>query len=114
MTVVPTLFTACEKDDDPQPQHDTTYTFGIRNFGLTDAQVQASADSSQVRNVILQSDGKSMGGISSTRLRTLFLDSKFALSSKVKGKGNLYGLWIENKPDSTWLVQQGFTVNAGR
>ena len=103
-------FTACEEDDS-EPQHDTTYTFGFQNFGLTDAQVQASADSSQVRNVILQSDEKSMCGISSTRLRTLFLDSKFAVPSKVKGRGSLNHLWIENKPDSLWLVQHGFTVN---
>lgn len=102
-------FTACEKDEDEKPQHDTTFVFGHEALP-TDAKITASADSSQVRNVILKSDELSLGGIGTTPIKNA-LAPKFALSSKVKGKGNLKDVYVMNQSDSLWLVQHGFTVN---
>lgn len=107
--IAPT-FTSCEKDD-PQPkQHDTTYIFGNDKALPSDAQVQASADSSLVRNVILQSDGLSLGGAGSDFITGL-MSPKFAISPKVVGKGNLKGVWVKSQADSLQLVAWGYTVN---
>ena len=103
-------FTSCEKDD-PQPkQHDTTYIFGNDKVLPSDAQVQASADSSLVRNVILQSDGLSLGGAGSNFL-TRIMSPKFSISPKVVGKGNLKGVAVVSEADSLQLVAWGYTVN---
>lgn len=108
MGLAPT-FTSCERDD-PDPTHDTTYTINI-NTTLTTDQVQASADSNQVRKVILKADGSSWYGFSSTLLRDRFFNKMFALSPKVQGAGNLKGVTITLDTDSLWFVQKGYTVN---
>jgi len=103
-------FISCEKDDSQPKQHDTTYTINL-NVVPTEAQVQASADSNLVRNVILKADGSSWSGVSSTVLRDRFFNKMFALSPKVQGAGNLKDVTIALDTDSLWFVQKGYTVN---
>lgn len=113
-------FTACEKDDeDVKPQHDTTYTFSPTDFSNVSptTKIEASADSSQVRNVILEVTAGSMGlSAWDGAPMSFFINNKlkpaFAASPKVKGKGNFKNAnTMLSQADSLWLVQQGFTVN---
>ena len=111
-------FTACEKDEDTKPPHDTTYTFGpndYSNISPTD-KIVASADSSQVRNVILDVNDNSLADSWSGKLMNLVLEKKirpaFAVSPKVKGKGNFMNADYQlSEADSLELVGYGFTVN---
>jgi hypothetical protein len=94
------------------PQHTTKYVFGYGYWDVTDEQIQASADSVEVKEIVLQARNQSMNGMGSTVLRNNFLDSKFAISDKVKGAGDLSDLGIQSEADSLALVAMGYKVNA--
>lgn len=107
---------SCEKDnDDVVPQHDTTYKFSLDDQTAIDpntSKVPASADSASVRNVYLEAVGDfspannvSMNYFVEKSMKPIFAASK----GKAKGRGVLNPKSI-NPSDSTWLVQNGWTV----
>ena len=110
------LLASCKKDDkkdEPAPQlYDVTIVFGFGNWqGIKPENVQNAAAPTEVRNVILESDGKTLNGAGSTNLKNIALKPAFDASTKVRGRGNLKDVTIENVQDSLQFVEWGFTVN---
>ena len=109
------MFTACEKDE---PMHDTTYMWG-RNYWdevWPADKVRASADSVQVRYVILKNNGSNWGGaLTAEEIRDYLLMTINEVPSvnrhKLKGAGKL--TWVREGGDPTakaWLENFGFQV----
>ena len=109
------LFTACEKDE---PMHDTTYMWGRSYWEeiYPADKVRASADSVQVRYVILKNNGTNWGGgYTAEEIRDYLLMTINEVPSvnrhKLKGAGKL--TWVKEGGDPTakaWLENFGFQV----
>ena len=109
------LLTACEKDE---PMHDTTYLWG-RNYWKevypTD-KINASADSVQVRYVILRNNGANWGNAYTAEeirdnLLPIINGIKQSNMHKIKWTGKL--TWVKEGGDPTakaWLENLGLQV----
>jgi hypothetical protein len=111
-------FAGCKKDD-PAPalqQHDTVYAFDRLYWYDSlheNANIKASADSAEVRHVILRATGDwsnrnklVCGALVQERLKPLF-----EYSAKMQGEGRL-NFFSTEPADSLWLVQHGYEVPA--
>ena len=110
------LFAACEKDD--EPQHDTTYMWG-RNYWdevWPADKVRASADSVQVRYVILKNNGSYWGDAYTAEdirkeLTNIINEVTPANRYKLKGVGKLSAVKEGGDPTAkAWLENFGFQV----
>ena len=109
------LLTACEKDE---PMHDTTYLWGVNYWEeiYPADKVRTSADSVQVRYVILKNNGSNWGGaLTAEYIRDNLLMTINEVPSvnrhKLKGAGKL--TWVREGGDPTakaWLKNLGLQV----
>ena len=106
----------CEKT--PIQQHDTVYMWGVTNWkNLWPADnLRASADSAEVRYVILKNDGNGFApNIKDYEVKTDLERVLFEVDAKnrhkVRGKGDLYHLTITNDEYRKWFEDLGFTIN---
>jgi ABC-type glycerol-3-phosphate transport system substrate-binding protein len=115
MIAAATIFAACSKDDDtPIQQHDTEIIYIPGDHQTIAPEViKSHTDSVELRYLyIVPHEGQirlSTPAITNT-INNRFKPA-FAVSNKVKGKGNFD---FENpvlSADSLWMVQQGWTVN---
>lgn len=111
------ILSGCKDKNEPQivQPHDVVYEFGLNNFSAFKPVYYflQTLDSAEVKNVILQSDEKSWQHTSNyTLLLTLnnnVLDYVTPENKhKIKGRGNLYDVYITNEIDSIKLVNLGF------
>jgi len=109
---------ACNKKEDPKPaQHDTTYILDkptLANF-VSSTQAKASADSSQVRNVIIQTSENTWNMTNTAQgdaIVNSYLKPVFDVSPKVIGKGTfiLTNSAVLSNADSSALVKYGFVI----
>ena len=105
----------CEKT--PIQQHDTVYMWGggdWTNIWPAD-NVRASADSAEVRYVILKNDGIGFAPIPDYQLKSDLERVLFEVDAKnrhkVRGEGDLYLLTITNDEYRKWFENLGFTIN---
>ena len=106
----------CEKT--PIQQHDTVYMWGVidwTNIWPAD-NVRASADSAEVRYVILKNDGNGFApNIKDYEVKTDLERVLFEVDAKnrhkVRGEGDLWGLTITNDEYRKWFEDLGFTIN---
>ena len=106
----------CEKT--PIQQHDTVYMWGAgdwKNIWPAD-NIRASADSAEVRYVILKNDGNGFApNIKDYEVKTDLERVLFEVDAKnrhkVRGKGDLYHLTITNDEYRKWFEDLGFTIN---
>jgi len=113
LTIFGLMFVACRKDDPvEQAKNDVTIEWGYGNTdGVTTNNVQSYLAKPETKNVILECNGKSLGGYTSdvfvNGLKPCFdLDAK-----RVKGKGNMKDVTIQSVQDSLLFVGWGYTVN---
>ena len=110
------LFTACEKPVEPDPRHDTVYTWSIidKSQIIPPERVCASADSAMVRNVILQYD-TTIEYCTDATVRYYMEDEVLSHVTpenqhKVRGRGLISFMRITNPEDSLWLANFGFQI----
>jgi hypothetical protein len=109
---------ACKKDD-PAPalqQHDTVYAFDTYQWGKVlyqNPNITASADSAEVRHVILRATGdwSTDNKIICKGLVQECFKPLFEYSAKMQGEGRL-NFESTEPADSLWLVQHGYEVPA--
>ena len=115
------MFAACEKEDLPggnggngKGKHDTVYMIGPQK-NIDFDRVVASADSTNVRYVILRSDGIPWGYAASdtsiyNRIQNnMILQAKPENRYKFRGEGELLAV-SQRSPEATqWLKNFGFT-----
>ena len=104
----------CEKT--PIQQHDTVYIWGAfdwKNIWPAD-NVRASADSAEVRYVILQNDGNGFTTIYDYELKSdlerLLFEVDAKNRHKVRGNGNIWHLTLTNDEYRKWLENFGFKI----
>lgn len=118
------LLAGCNKDDEPTPPglHDTVYTWPyLQDIPVVD--VCMSADSANVRYVMLQYDGVGLS-MSVTTLKDFLQNrviSEVTLQNqyKIRGTGEIPSVIMgaqngeklrKSRADSTWLANFGFTL----
>ena len=104
----------CEKT--PIQQHDTVYMWGVidwTNIWPAD-NVRASADSAEVRYVILQNDGNGFTNIYDYELKSDLERVLFEVDAKnrhkVRGGGDIWHLTLTNDEYRKWLENFGFKI----
>ena len=112
------FFGACHKKPVPEPQHDTTYVWGIENWSAVqplDQKVPASADSTSVRYVYLLNDGNSLDGLSTSwvlrNMNKIIEHVAVNNRHKIRGAGTLNEVGVldyQARQDSVTLAQMGF------
>lgn len=100
------FFGACHKKPVPEPQHDTTYVWGIDNWSAVqplDQKVPASADSASVRYIYLLNDGNSLQGApTSWILKNMNMIIEQVVPQnrhKIRGAGTLHDVGILQDKD---------------
>lgn len=111
------ILSGCKDKNEPQivQPHDVVYEFGLNNFSAFKPVYYflQTLDSTEVTNVILQSDEKSWEYTSVANIKYALDNNIFILINpeqmkKIKGRGNLYDVYITNEIDSIKLVNLGF------
>ncbi len=132
LALVAASFGCNKENDDPiVPERDTAvYTFNDFLFGKPEVieQIGRSADSANIRRVILESDDLGWGaGINTTELRTLGVErlintAKEENRYKFSGRNTLFGvamddtnpeIYKQHQIDSAWLADFGFDFKLG-
>ena len=101
-----------------EPEHDTTYVWGIENWSALqplDQKVPVSADSASVRYVYLLNDGRSLEGLPTTwvlKNMNMVVEAVAPQNRhKIRGAGTLNDIGIldyQARQDSITLAQMGF------
>lgn len=113
------ILSGCKDKNEPQivQPHDVVYEFGRDNFDAFSPSYNfiATLDSAEVTNVILQSDEKSWGYFGVSRIRfdieqEILIFVKPEKMHKIKCRGTLYDVNINNQEDSAFLVNMGFKL----
>lgn len=111
------MLSGCKDKNEPQivQPHDVVYEFGLNNFSAFKPVYYflQTLDSAEVTNVILQSDEKSWEYTSVANIKYAIDNNIFVLINpeqmkKIKGRGTLYDIYMNDKEDSTYLANMGF------
>jgi hypothetical protein len=111
-----TVFSSCEREEEPIQQHDTYYYFApaeyeaLKNF----AQIKASADSAQVRKIYFIPCGtwEYVSADGAHNLRKNVLEPALAIApTKTSGDGEFEGMAGIHQADSLWYSQNGWKIN---
>lgn len=117
--VAASILSGCKDKNEPQivQPHDVVYEFGLNNFSAFQPYYHfvLTLDSVEVKNVILQSDEKSWEyfGVSKIKAdieREILSLVKPENMKKIKGRGTLYDVKINNQEDSAYLANMGFKL----
>jgi hypothetical protein len=101
----------CSKDEKEITKHDVVIVFGLGNFEtLLPEKVSAAAAPEDVGQVILESDGEDVDGLSSSTLINYVLKPAFEASDKAAGRGAIRDLSLKSKADSLWIAGKGYTI----
>lgn len=113
------LLSGCKDKNEPQivQPHDVVYEFGLNNFSAFQPYYyfMLTLDSAEVTNVILQSDEKSWEYFGVSKIKAdieseILSFVKPENMKKIKGRGTLYDVTINNQEDSAYLVNLGFKL----
>ena len=113
------ILSGCKDKNEPQivQPHDVVYEFGLNNFSAFQPYYYfvLTLDSAEVTNVILQSDEKSWEYFGVSKIKAdieseILSFVKPENMKKIKGRGTLYDVTINNQEDSAYLVNLGFKL----
>lgn len=113
------MLSGCKDKNEPQivQPHDVVYEFGLNNFSAFQPYYYfvLTLDSAEVTNVILQSDEKSWEYFGVSKIKAdieseILSFVKPENMKKIKGRGTLYDVTINNQEDSAYLVNLGFKL----
>jgi hypothetical protein len=101
----------CSKDEKEIIKHDVVISFGFDDFEtIMPEKVSAAAAPEDVGQVILESDGEHVHGLSSTIIIGVVLKPAFEASDKTTGRGAIKGMSLISKADSLWMAGKGYTI----